>query len=340
MKKSRVFTLGVACFFCAITALGFVPFTSTGGATSASNSGDLAALTQSADSAPAQGLITPHEDDPVLFTTENGIEIKIGNTVGIINRDLPMSSGWGNPNSNLKKFMYFTTYDNGTPYYWTIIGQSLSNSPFTFGNDPASIAIQSEAMYPIASTNEIPAGCVLCLANDIVETGVANTDNDGSVHYVFGQYSNNRAIAGYWIGTMYNVMQDYYLDGTFGLRSISDHIQPAELITYGAFPGDSGSSFYLSSHTVSSYIFPLASTAYANSFIYSTYLTNEQIKLSSTQWLRDGDTAGSSGAAYAHIDGCFTIYPYKRCINSEGTETHLATNNSTPGYRPAFCLEI
>ncbi|MBR2052910.1 MAG: hypothetical protein IJ959_02005, partial [Clostridia bacterium] len=68
MKKSRVFTLGVACFFCAITAIGFVPFTPTGGATASSNSANLAGAAQVGDSAPAQGLITPQEDDPVIYT--------------------------------------------------------------------------------------------------------------------------------------------------------------------------------------------------------------------------------------------------------------------------------
>ena len=54
-----------------------------------------------------QGLITSKADDPVIYTTESGIEIKYGNSASsIFNNSL--ASG------NLAGFPYFTTSKNGT----------------------------------------------------------------------------------------------------------------------------------------------------------------------------------------------------------------------------------
>ena len=117
MKTSRVFALGVACFFCAITAIGFVPFTPTGGATASScaGTGSAPAAAQLADSAPAQGLITPQEDDPVLFTTDYGLDIKWGNS---------LISGTADTTTGLNGFLYIQTNDGTKNYYWCIIGQA------------------------------------------------------------------------------------------------------------------------------------------------------------------------------------------------------------------------
>ena len=143
-----------------------------------------------------QGLITPKEDDPVLFTTESGLEIKWGNTLPST-YDKHLGSG------NLTNFAYFTTNDGTKTYTWVIIGASdsltlgndykysqtslLSDKNTTgifkdyydnniFNNTPAGTAIDAEKskqliLDSVVQASEIPDGCVLCLANDIIETG-------------------------------------------------------------------------------------------------------------------------------------------------------------------------
>lgn len=72
------------------------------------------------------GLITLKADDPVIYTTESGLEIKFGNAT--------VANGGGNEtmeydnmtSGNLNGFPYFTTQKNSTTYTWVIIGKSTT----------------------------------------------------------------------------------------------------------------------------------------------------------------------------------------------------------------------
>ena len=72
------------------------------------------------------GLINPKLDDPVIYTTESGLEVKFGN--------LAVTSALAGGNEerkfatmttgNLTGFPYFTTTSGSTTYYWVIIGRN------------------------------------------------------------------------------------------------------------------------------------------------------------------------------------------------------------------------
>lgn len=322
----------------------------SGGATSASNGGNLASAAQSPDSAQkpqdklvaGEGLITPHEDDPVIGKTENGLEIRFGNS----NRQLNLSNG------NLAGFPYFTTYDttNSTYYIWVIIGQNITNnsykSSFTIiadNNRADEVLATMIAEYPSAAgaaifneyigyatynNTEIPAGGVLCLANDIVETGTANSSV--CIHFASAQHYNST-----YVGTMATTMDNYYTNKRFGLSKIYDKIQPVSLTTYGAVnTGNAGGG--MRSTTETKYIFPLSSQHTSSSFIWTKYLTANQIKLSSTQWLRDGTTQEfHNNPSVAWNAGCYG----KRYIDSNGAVQSKGSGEND-GYRPAFVLKL
>ena len=72
------------------------------------------------------GLISPKANDPVIYTTESGLEIKYGNISTAI------ALGGGNekgsfenmPSGNLNGFPYFTTQSGSATYSWVIIGRN------------------------------------------------------------------------------------------------------------------------------------------------------------------------------------------------------------------------
>ena len=99
-----------------------------------------------ATSQPTDVLVTPQEDDPVLFTTEDGLEIKWGNAASLqgggketwsgsftsestantnIGDTHPATNNTSNLSSgNLSGFPYFTTTSGSTTYTWVIIGRN------------------------------------------------------------------------------------------------------------------------------------------------------------------------------------------------------------------------
>ena len=117
MKKSRVLTLGLACFLTAITAFGVAPITSgvgvfgdnyagSGLSVSPLNSSEKAIHDAAILSGGDLGL--DPENDPVLGTTESGLEIKY--------HGANLSSG------SLSGYAYVTMASRN----WVIIGQSSS----------------------------------------------------------------------------------------------------------------------------------------------------------------------------------------------------------------------
>ena len=233
------------------------------GATSTSISGNLAAAAQSADS--AQGLITPHEDDPVLFTTESGLEIKWGN----VKTNTTLASG------ALAGYPYFKTAEGSKSYTWVIIGRNPSLSTATLkwneaiystwitntGHatvnefitnqkdvvSPAGQAIENDiqndylfyedhlsfSLSNVTSNSEIPEGSVLCLANDIIES--ANYTTIYTAKDV--SYSNGAEIILKMPRLNYSylggVLEAYYTNNRFGLNHIKHDIQSVTLYSKG-----------------------------------------------------------------------------------------------------------
>ncbi|MBO5310095.1 MAG: hypothetical protein J6A98_02720, partial [Clostridia bacterium] len=344
----------------AVTGLSTLAATSGGGAlyshlndsshaSSPHSQGGPQAAQNSANNA-QNGLITPQDNDPVLFTTQSGVEIKMGNT-------LPSTYNKHLGSGNLQSFAYFTTNDGTKTYTWVIIGasdsltlsydykypqiSSLSDTTSTgifksyydnniFENTPAGIAIDADKakqliLDSVTQTSEIPDGCVLCLANNYIETGAANN----TVGYYYWGWEVT-ILSSTYVGDIATTMDNYYNNGSLGLSSITSNIQPIEsLLTYGAVSSGNLDT-YVSSNSVKSYVFPLASSKNTNnSFKFDTYLTSDQMKLSSTQWLRGGEVykvGQRHGLGYV--------------MDSSGTTTTTTISSSTPGYRPAFCLKL
>ena len=150
-----------------------------------------------------QGLITPKADDPTLYTTESGLDIKFGLAMPTINASL--SSG------NLTGFPYFTTTSGSETYTWVIIGRnsdvamlsggmvpylysqwkvassvSAANAQYYFSNvdttTPAGALIDTQASSKAyvydkgidssitVNDTEIPSGCVLALLNSYLDS--------------------------------------------------------------------------------------------------------------------------------------------------------------------------
>ena len=211
MKKSRVLTLGLACFFAAVTAFSTLAATSAGGGAFYSHLNDVSrnetASSQnfsqtdekSAHDAAilsGEGLGLDPENDPVVYTTDWGLDIKF-------------HADWGtfgtSAATGVSGYTYFTMGSyGGTNINWVIIGyrditwwnsSSLDNVQIPTwikmtnrdyvnyynsnikDSTPAGSAITSDSSkqyvrdygYYFFSTNakqsnEIPSGCVLCFA--------------------------------------------------------------------------------------------------------------------------------------------------------------------------------
>ena len=194
-KWLRIFGAGGLAFFMGVGTLCGVLIAPMG-ATSASNAGNLASAAQSADS--AQGLITPHEDDPVVFTTDYGLEIKYANAF---------------TNTNLAGYTYFTmgkyTYNNLTyDVNWVIIGYDPTVSFYvrnftgevnvnkysyvtqgeysyttTIDSSPAGKAIIEDCTAissQAVENDEIGDGCVLCIAECVIGTAAGSHTYTGT----------------------------------------------------------------------------------------------------------------------------------------------------------------
>ena len=311
------------------------------------------------------GLITPKADDPVIYTTESGIDIKWGNTSNITT----LTSG------NLAGFPYFITHNYMETYTWVIIGTSstslaggaidssyipfatwITSSRFAieFNNQyetvtPAGIATNAElatdylammntlilpSLANLTVNEEIPADCVLCIANDIVATGVSNTSS--YVSY-YPNSTNHMKYHTTYAGNLVSVMDGYYNNASWGLLDIKESIQSVSLVTNGmAAQSGNSNTWSWSSNTTTNYVFPLAA-ANSSNFKWSTYLTAEQVVLSENQWCRDG--VNSSSYTTVNSGAKSLKYPYKYYINSTGANANAYCNSSL-GYRPAFCLKV
>ena len=315
-KFLKVFgCLALATFMSATALFATAPFGT--GAANASTNTNLSNTTQTTTN---NGLITPKEDDPVLFKTKSGIEIKWGKLNSSF--QIPILSGYVTKNEGLKGFPYFSSFDASIQYDWIIIGQSSISPVFEVPeNDPAGIIIQQECFHAIRATEEIPENSVLCLSNNILANGSAVSS--GYTHSYGG--SSKWYVHSDYRAPLLTTMDGYYTDSSWGIEPIKDYIMPVSLSTKGTVHSEHWSaSPATSTQTVTlenKYIFPLASSTYEdNSFRWSTYLMDTEFLLSDVQWLRDG--SGES----------------KFVFNNTGQSS--LKSNSSAGYRPAFCLKV
>ena len=125
MKKSKLFkTISFSSLALLMGIAGTMAFAPLG----AGNGNVAGASEVNTSYETEQGLITPKADDPVIYTTESGLEIKWGNYAhdsiggnevgGVGNVGNSLSSGY------LSGFPYFTTNDGTTDYTWVIIGKA------------------------------------------------------------------------------------------------------------------------------------------------------------------------------------------------------------------------
>ena len=314
-----------------------------------------------------QGLITPKANDPVIYTTESGLEIKYGNAApSTINSSL--GSG------NLKGFPYFTTTSGSTTYTWVIIGRNANvtfldgdiqsylfstwksqnaSQGMGFGSSfftntyeestPAGNSIKAEIPsksyvndYPhvnisgVKATSEIPSGCVLVLANTSTYTGVYNTD------YIIAGHTNARLCHWQQEHSKMNItvtMEGYYTNKSLGLASIHSQIQNTTLKTYECnWYANLSPGWAWRLSTATYHIFPLcASTDGGSNFMWKTYLTAAQFENGTAQALRASPQQNETPAS-----SCYWYASYFESSAERKTGVH-ATGYA---YRPAFVLKI
>ena len=280
----------------------------------------------------ASGLVAQNSKDPIIYSTEFGLDIKLGLSLPDVETSLTTD--------NLKGFPYFTTTSGSNTYTWVIIGRatdvtSISKTivvdlqPFLFSNwransllnnrnyffnnihensSPAGNLIEditSSKTYVIdsgqstASVNinvvsnaEIPSGCVLCYAN----TSVGTTTYEG----------------GNGAGMCRGEISDVFSLETLGLDIYRDSIVPTTVSKRG-WNGNVATWTDLT----------LFVMGYVNSsFHLNNYLTATQRKESITYWTGDWYTAQNAG----YID----------------TSGNYAQSSSLTarGCRPAFVLSL
>ena len=347
-------TFGFASLALLMGVAGVFAFAPLGTSPNVANANELETTTETG------GLITPKADDPVIYTTERGIEIKYGNAIPT-NTQSSLGSG------NLKGFPYFTTTNGSTTYTWVIIGRNpnvttlstavqsylfstwKANNPSSdswkysksfFANTyetttPAGTAINnvvssksyvsdniSLSISGITSHGEIPSDSVLALSNTITTTTYWNpTYTDESQCFV--RSSNN----------INKICTSYYTNDTFGFGTYKPLLQKAALEQYDCWNKNNVEEYIY--ETAYMYFFPLGIQAadstltpsdknYEN-FRWKTYLTANQYKLSSKQFGRSA--AGSASCNVTHPDG--------------STDAYLLTGTSyTAGLRPACVLKV
>ena len=271
-------------------AAGVFAFAPLGASTSVANANELETTTTTETG----GLIVPKKDDPVIYTTESGLEIKWGNA-------LPSSANNYLTSGNLKGFPYFTTTNGSTTYTWVIIGKNPSldlhskidftslfstwktnstyftNGSYFFNNTyetatPAGSAINgivpsksyvADYSNMVVPNEEIPSGCVLALSNASVGTSAyysGATTCTTDAHTFIGSSNTLRATCA-----------NYYTNDTFGFGAQKSSLQNISLKQI-LYPND-----VKKTGTTQLYFFPLdcavATGEYFSQADYNEYLS-------------------------------------------------------------------
>ena len=258
------------------------------------------------------------ENDPVVYTTDYGLEIKYANAL-----------------TYLTGYTYFTA--GGVN--WVIIGYDLSMSGYvgdwsghvekgqiqgnfsqsdTIDKTPAGLAIKKE-MFAISSlakpNEEIGDGCVLCLAEKHVNSDGVQFNTSTSV----GNNYKGSNLEKYINETIYGGTSELSL----ALQALPIAPQKLTTLYYGS----------ATSTIENAHLFPLAGANGTESFYLDNYLTpnTDQMFCGREWWLRSGNVGrfgdayilGTDNYKYAYADNGYT----------------LVTKGSN-GVRPVFVLEV
>ena len=261
MKKSKLLkSLGFASLALLMGATGIFAFTTLG-----RSSGPESVATATQTTTETGGLINPKADDPVIYTTESGIEIKYGNAV-------PITSNSSLGSGNLKGFPYFETKNGSTTYTWVIIGRNpnvttlstaiesylfstwktnnSSSDGWVYGKTffdttyetltPAGNSIYSDTsskgdindnisipINNLTSNNEIPSECILALANSATGTCSFYSGNNYTT-------AENQTFAGA-NNTLRAICANYYTNDTFGFGNYKSSLQSITLNQHGNY---------------------------------------------------------------------------------------------------------
>ena len=308
-------------------------------------------------SAPSPLGLDP-ENDPVIYTTENGLEIKFGG----INVDASLASG------ALTGYPYFTmgTY-SGYPVNWVIIGRNPNDailynainsflfSAWKSGNQFSIASVQSKAYYffnnifetnspagaainavtpsksyvadisantkPVAN-NEVPKGTVLALSEYCLGTSIWETGHT------------------WWhTSTLYEVMDSLYTSGLGLTTTEKNMIQKTSLTTrYWNVNLSEGTAAPATFVSGTNYLWALAYNQYSENlqnFYVETYLKTNALRVAYNYrtttpiawWMR---TMGCNNAA--------TTY-YAFYASDTGSVGH-SIRTETYGVRPACIVKF
>lgn len=332
------------------------------GATSASNAGDLAALAQSADRAQEKALhdagvlsggdlgLDP-ENDPVVWVTDNGFEIKSHNVAVSSGTTTVSSTSWkyvtlgsynwiiiGYSTKELNQSVSGHVNINNTSYndYFSITNTTnLVNKLGTDTTDAGSIiksaSVEKKARIYLSSavsvptklkavfTNavgntEIPAGCVLCLCAGT--TGESYYDATSRQAYFPGSDLDTA------MTTVYNNIKS----------AANNQIVESQLTTYWF-----DDNYDKTKYTHNEFLFPLASntgwdaSTYPQNYCVETYLnTAAKRDIDATWWLRSGSTWSQVRYVYL-VNGSGLI---------SGSYEPCEVYSNSYGVRPAFVLKL
>ena len=257
-----------------------------------------------------QGLGLDPENDPIIATTDWGLDIKFHQAISV---------------DYLGEGVKFAGY----PYItaggvnWVIIGQSDKGLITEYDSTPAGVAIKNdenrfertvikdsglwcEVFKDIVATDELEFGEVLCFAQGIVQSGVQYNTSTGK--------GNN-----YSGSNLQSVINKWYDDN---LKSLMDSCIVSKTLN-ATYSGGTSS--------VSAKLFPLAGTDSNESFYVLDYLISGSDEMQAPNiywWLRSGDPTHSS---YAYRVNDFGI------IARNHGQVYVT---NTIGVRPAFVLKI
>ena len=307
------------------------------------------------------GLIIPKSDDPIVYTTQSGLEIKWGTS-------LPTTFNQNLSTGNLKGFPYFTTTKGSNTYIWVIIGRNPETNLFTntlskflfsawknsgikYGNvttngsvyfndtyetvSPAGALIDSAIssktyVYDYTVMNntlkpnaEIDPGHVLVLSNYCIETNLSGKWYNGT---------NAPSAASHVFGGADNkftqVHKSYYTNDTFGFGNLLNNIPETTLQQRGYY----GSVMVTTPCDM--HFFPLGVDTSFENFVHYSYLTKAQMITTDLKYTTNANIWTRSMRTHNYV---YWIGAGDGNTNSEAACT---TSGSYAVARPAFQFNI
>ena len=306
------------------------------------------------------------ENDPILYTTESGLEIKFGG----LNYETSLPS-----NGALKGYPYFTmgTY-NGYAVNWVIIGYATNIDPMVqFGVDklisyfqtyfhnyknssyffehqhesytPAGTTINADIknkayihdynISPVANS-EITSGCVLALSECTLGTSAYSPISSTSSNYEGS--------------TLQSAMNTLY--SSLNLTTSQQNMIVAQTLTnaYSTYQGTGTvADYYKSSTSSNQKIFPLAGPSGSNSyftnqsFVHNRYLTSNNLRIAyaigtttATRWWMRGSDGWSYDIYFANMSGAAVMSD----ATYDGNDRHDVNSDAIFGVRPACVIKL